>query len=37
MRRIEHLSSKHSSPRDGNNDEEMDEDFKKTRDLINKA
>lgn len=35
MRRIEHLSSKHSSPH--NSDDEDDEDFKKTQDLINKA
>ena len=36
MRRIEHLSSKHSSPRDDNDDED-DGDYKKTKDLINKA
>jgi len=29
MRRIEHLSSKHSSPRE-DHDEETDDDFKKT-------
>jgi hypothetical protein len=38
MRRIEHLSSKHDSPRGANNGyDEDDEDFKKTQDLINKA
>eukprot|EP00347_Sterkiella_histriomuscorum_P004300 403360973 len=37
MRRIEHLSSKHSSPRNDNDDEEELDDFRKTQDLINKA
>lgn len=38
MRRIEHLSSKHDSPRGSKNGyEDEDEDYRKTQELINQA